>query len=1381
MSSIFISHSSKDHQASEALADFLKGCGFRSLFLDIDPEFGIHASCDWEQELYRKLHECRAVVLLCSEHSMASDWCFGEIIYARSRGKHLFPVIISPCTLRPILKDLQFIDLTKNQAQGYERLLAGLKHAGLDPADQRIWQGDRPPYPGLMAFEEADAPVFFGRDRSIREGVDSLIKMRRYGTSRLLMLLGASGSGKSSVVRAGLLPQLKRDPRWLVVDPFRPRDNPFEELAIQLSRCFSSFSHDRPWKHLLPQELSATPDSWLPDLAREIRQAADQPETTMVITVDQFEELLVSDPNHPAQSFLDFLACALAGNDNRLLVIGTMRSDFLGAFQAEPRLADLKYKALNIPTLTVDDFSQVITGPAQVADIELEQGLVEALIQDTATPDALPLLAFTLRELWESHGDERVLTKAQYRQELGGLEGSIRQVANDVLTDMALSASQLAALQTALRRLVRINEEGQYTRQVVLRHELPAESQQVLQRLVEARLLISGKQRISSTSSAADNEAEDSLEVAHEALFRAWDLFKNTLNDDRGFLLWRKRMLAAMRNWQHVRQDRKALLSGNQLAEARAYVKARSEDLNSAEQTFLQASIARARRQRGLRYAVICLILGLTAGLAAQQWWARNQVAAELFQKHWLMATTERDGRQNWLKAGFYLASAVELRGDPGAQAAFQLIHGGTRLSRILDHGEPISGAVLSAQAEKILLWGKLRITLWQTAPHKRLFSIQSAAAVRKAWFDQAGKVLIWNKEDQIQLIEPEQAPSRFQPLFSGREKGRILNLDGDQLLIKEAEGNLQLWNYRDNVLLGQANVGQAVSAGTLHAQTGRTLLWREGAEKALLWNWQQSSPPIELSQPHVAGGQFTPDGKRAYTWDISGNLQTWDTVSGSRLGSQESHGMSIQRPQFSAAGDRLLIWGRNKLFIRQVEDLALTASKTFPFDLGGARLGPAGARIMSWAKGGDLIQQRDTLSGAQVAMPLAHDSTSTVLFFPNGQEYLTAGDDGTARIWSSEAQPPLLAHPVDVPVLESAALDDFSRRLITTGGGMVQAWSFRGEPLSEPIVLDAYQQADQPPPLLTLSSRGERVLGHNALAISIWDSRTGQKLAEYAHQRDPAGVTQVEFDPSGRRALIWSDNRLYLWREQQGRAEVDLLGDNYINARFSSSGDHLLARLENDRVEIWATNDKTILGTIGHADLIGALLIEEQDMLLSWDSQSEGNVIVWAVDGSKERFRFKVNEQIRNILASPTSRSILVLGKSAAVSLWDLNKKPQQRRIIRPGEQLNQAMLSPSGERILTWGARQLRIWDTESGRSLSPLIDSAGRIRQLALSADAQLLLIRNDRQLLIWDLERGPGKGPASALLAQQIACGCRLNEKGELEMLSSLEWQNLNKER
>jgi hypothetical protein len=239
MTAIFISHSGADNAAAADMKTWLEAQGHTSLFLDFDPEAGIKGGSGWEQTLYR----CQAVIALLTPGWLASKWCFAELVLARERGKAIFPVKVEPCEARGVFGDIQTIDLTAEPEEGYRRLRIGLLERGLDPQDVFDWDPKRPPYPGLLAFQEQDAAIFFGRGEEILKTLETLDALRRQGreAARFALLLGASGSGKSSLARAGGIPRLKKKPgEWLPVPPFRPQIEPLDELAMALAAAFEA-------------------------------------------------------------------------------------------------------------------------------------------------------------------------------------------------------------------------------------------------------------------------------------------------------------------------------------------------------------------------------------------------------------------------------------------------------------------------------------------------------------------------------------------------------------------------------------------------------------------------------------------------------------------------------------------------------------------------------------------------------------------------------------------------------------------------------------------------------------------------------------------------------------------------------------------------------------------------------------------------------------------------------------------------------------------------------------------------------------------------------------------------------------------------------------
>jgi hypothetical protein len=537
MTAIFISHSSADNAAAAEMKAWLEAQGHTSLFLDFDPEVGIKGGSGWEQTLYQQLRQCQAVIALLTPSWLASKWCFAELVQARERGKAIFPVKVQPCEAGGVFGDIQHIDLTAEPEEGYRRLRIGLLERGLDPQDVFDWDPKRPPYPGLLAFQEQDAAIFFGRGEEILKTLETLDALRRQGreAARFALLLGASGSGKSSLARAGVIPRLKKKPaEWLPLPPFRPQIEPLDELAMALATAFESLGRPRDWSVIRTELHTAAGRNpvdglALLNLARDLAIIAKQPETTLLLTIDQAEELFGYSLPEAATRFLRLLRAALEAADRRLMAVATLRSDFLGEFQSHPALQDseyphhFRYRAVPVDPMPLRNFPAIIQSPARLAGVQLDDGLVEAIVHDTGTRDALPLLAFTLRRLYERYGGDGHLSVDEY-ESLGRLEGAIREEAQRVIAEADPLPEDLEALHAAfVPSMVRINAEGGYARRRALFDDLSRPALPLLRRFVDARLLVTDR----------DPQGRETIEVAHEALLRTWPLLGGWLAEDR--------------------------------------------------------------------------------------------------------------------------------------------------------------------------------------------------------------------------------------------------------------------------------------------------------------------------------------------------------------------------------------------------------------------------------------------------------------------------------------------------------------------------------------------------------------------------------------------------------------------------------------------------------------------------------------------------------------------------------------------------------------------------------------------------------------------------------------------------------------------------------
>lgn len=1420
MSTLFISHSSTDNEAANEMADWLQRHGHHSLFLDFDPEHGIPSGRDWEKELYAQLRACQALIVLCSEAAMASCWCLAELSHARALGKQIFPVRIAPCTPRPQLAELQMIDLVGEPQLGYERLRKAL--AGVFPWDRR-----RPPYPGLMAFEEADAAIFFGRDTETQQALDRVRQLRHFGGPRLLVFLGASGCGKSSLVRAGVMPRLRAAPdAWTLIGPVRPRDRPLDVLMAQLERGLAAEGGDVEEVLALASRAETAPEL-LTKAQQALRQRPGRANATLVLVIDQLEELLT--PSAQAERFMQILRPALRSDTQeqepgaQVLVIATLRSDFLGALQAHSDWRDLSLEPVTVAPLSEAGFTAVIEGPAQLAGLELEPSLVRTMVADTATPDALPLLAFTLRELWEMAGEDGRLTLAEY-QRLGGLHGSVAKAAEAVLGAVAPGREQRRALRSALFALVRLDEEGRYTRQVVRWADLPAASHPLLEAFIQARLLIAGS-----------HDGVRTLEVAHESLFRVWQRLNRWLEANREGLRVHDGLRRAAQEWQNGGRPAELLIHrGSRLDAALGLARAGPFPLGDTERAYLQACRWRERRRRLWITATWATLVAGVIGLSWLAWSLHQQERVTrqgLAELHWASGVSARDRETRLLAASHHFVRAAELALDPARAAsaywAAVRLGNGPSLVGAADLGPALLSAALEADGDGVRLWGRdgtSRIWRWEEekippplasgSRRGQAFSRDGRPLIRRIVLhdddgvaeirDRRGGALrvtlppgaagVWiggadettgvsvHGNGDVRAWDLESGASRGGWHQAGGVAGVAISPGGARLLSWTPDGEALIRD--DNGLRGLAPPADGIIGGALGRQAHEIALWdRDGRL------WLPERPGFE--PPPVAGGRCGPraigarfldiDGRqRLLIWNhgACGTARLWDLEMQRPVGPVMRHAGEIAPPL--VRGDRLLTWSPGVGPARLWRGATGEALASLDAPVMGARFA-AGDLLLTWD--GSEARLWSSRSGEPLGLPLRHAATiREVMASEDGQRLLSWADDGSLRIWQAPPLPAAITLRLPAAVLDAALVTGEAAARVVTLDGQVHVWS------SWPT------SADAPPERLPLDPEavfaafapgGDRLLTANGSGeVRLWNWEAGgfQALAAPGGTAGTDPVAGVAWGPAAERLLFWGSQgcTAWLWRVGNARAVPLEHGDDgqetcrLRGAALAGDGSgRALTWGEDRRLRLWdlQAGDPILLQTLAEGVLVRTAELDGERLLVASDS---GFVTLSRLDGSAADTVLP-HATVRGARWDAGGERVLSWGGGSA-RIWAAEGGSLQASLAHQGE-IAEAAFASGGERVLSWQVDgRVQLWDALGGHPLTPALRGPGTVATAVDSdaGDEMRLLIAAGERVTLWRLPAFAAP-PSRPLLRQEVLTGTRLTIPGELVVLPAEAWQ------
>jgi WD40 repeat protein len=1413
MSRVFLSHSSTDNFEAIALRGWLASEGWSDVFLDLDPERGIAAGERWERALHDAASRCEAVIFLVSANWLGSGWCTKEYALARGLNKKLFAALTDPTMTIASLPDeltgvWQIVDLVHGQdlslfpaqlpgsyeerhigysQSGLLRLKRGLEKAGLDarffpwPPER---EPDRAPYRGLRPQDADDAGIFFGRDAPIVEAIDRLRGLRAGAPPRLIAILGASGAGKSSFLRAGLLPRLNRDDAQFiplpVVRPGRAALTGETGLVNALAAILPARS--RADLRAAAQAGAAALRPLLAELVQAAaarRVAGDESERppAFVIAIDQAEELFRADGREESQSLLALLADLAAGDDPTVIVIFTIRSDSYDALQSAKALGGLRQVAFSLLPMPRGAYSEVIEGPARRVEeaggkLAIEPTLTQRLLVDieAGAGDALPLLAFTLEQLYLDYRQTGALRFVDY-EKFGGLKGAIDAAVERALqradADPRIPRDRDARL-VLLRHglipwLAGVDPDSKTPRRTIARHsDIPPEAAPLIDLLVEERLL-SVNARATRDPKTGEETRQSTIEPAHEALLRQWSLLDGWLTEDFALLATLEGVKRASRDWDaNARGDSWLAHQSQRLTEAlalgarpdiasrldatdRAYLagcREREDAVHAeAEQRRREREEEQARKLADARKilfrtvvgAVVAVLFAIAAGAfgvyAFQEWKVAGQKTVEAVRNRSvaLISLADAEADKHPVKAA---KQALALwRAEPGDTS------NDSAILDVLGHSIPnlrellvFSYAGRDADAGTFLAF----------SPDARRIVTTADSSTAQVWDAYSGARLAKLEEHQ------------------GTVTSAVFSADGKRIVTTSEDGTARIWDVdaapaRAIVSL-KADDGPIIMAAISPDGTRVVTTSGDTATSPTLRLWDATNgralAKLRDYDEKVNSASFSPDGTRIVTTSDDTTARLWDAATGRSIVALAGHESPVASSAFSRDGKLIVTASKDKT--ARVWDAYsgafLLALEGHDDEVSSAAFSPDGKRVVT-ASNDNTARVWDVASGRAIVLAGHKSQVNCAVFSEDGERVLTTSDDGTARLWdlsSGRTLATLTGHEGKVNCAAFSengtrvvtASDDKTVRLWDVGMGRVlqEFEGHRGKVLSAAFSPDGRL-------IVTASDDG---------TARVWGQTIVTLYAGFGDRRhnEINRVNFANFSPDGKRVVTASDNKsAQIWDATTGAPiGQPMWHDEVVNyAIFSPDGTQVATASEDGIARIWNADTGQLSAKLeGHEDGLWSVDFSPDGTRVVTASKDR-TARVWNVASKHEirRLRLQHEEPVDYAGFSPDGTRIVTAAEDSFARLWDAASGHPVATLKGHEQWVNLAAFSPDGTRIATASADgTARIWDAASGRAIATLAGHGGAVETVDFSKDGtRIVTASDDETVRIWDVSSIP----------------------------------------
>ncbi|HEY9695834.1 MAG TPA: WD40 repeat domain-containing protein [Trichocoleus sp.] len=1156
------------------------------------------------------------------------------------------------------------------------------------------------PYRGLMAFQETDGDRFFGREKQIVELWAKLRQLHETESAiRLLPIYGPSGSGKSSLARAGLIPELARRPipgyDRARVAVLVPGTHPLESLATVLARIATNdlipVTKTREFAMELAQKTQSNQYDGLRRIANVLPDITISP---LIVLVDQFEEVYtLCESQEERDAFIANLLCAVSDRARRVSVIMTLRSDFLGETQKHPILNTLfAEQGFLVRSMNVDELRQAIAKPAELAGHPLDQATIDLLVKDTEGREgALPLLQFALTSIWKglTEGKE----PAETLKAIGGVGGALAGEAQRVYQQLNDEEQEIA--RRIFLGLVQLGEGTKDTRRRVRFDSLVSYQNQPEQVKRVIELFSAPGARLITLAAMGNTET---AEVSHEALFDHWQQLQTWLESSRSDIRFQRRLDEAARYWDEQGRPEGNLWRSPDLDLLKRYQQRSGDDMTPLQMAFFEAAkdTENHRKQkeqqqhRFQRWAI--------RGLTILSIGALGLVGIALYQ----LQRLQRQRVEQLATTAAALVATKPVEAEINAIAAIGL--GQSTFVHFPNHPLPVAA---------------FNSLLKTTQENRETIIFQSESPISSTAVSPDSKTVaigMWDKT--IRLLDINTGKPFGLPL-SGHKQGGIsvaFSPDGKRIVSGSYDNTVRLWDVRTGKPIGQ---------------------------------------PLRGHGDVVTSVAFSPDGKQIASGSYDNTVRLWDVRTGKPIGQPlRGHEKPVTSVVFSP-DSKMIVSGSQDTTVR-LWSISTGKSINLPIDsnenVESVAFSPDGKMIASgsWDK---TVRLWDTNTGKPIGLPFRghEDVVTSVAFSPDSKMIASGSWDKTVRLWDVRT-----SSPIDQPLrgyedaIYSVAFSPDGRFIVgsSSGGfrspGTIYVWDistskFVGQPLHghERWVTS-----------VAFSPDGRTIASSSSDGIRLWDA-SGNPIAHPLNKQDVRLGNPVVFNPNSETVIGVIGDALQLWSRKTSKLirQIPLKQGYGINrAAFSFDGKTIVTTEAFRTLRLWDISTGKPIGK--------SLNVLQGEFVQSFAVSSDRKIIIGMEDGSLRLWNVETGKPIGQPLrghedpvgavAFSRDGKMIVSGSwDTTIRLWDVKTGKPIGQPLRGHEgSVDAVAFSPDGKTVASGSNdNTVRLWDAKTGEPIGyPLRGHEGSVNAVAFSPDSKTVASGgNDNTVRLWSIAR------------------------------------------